>query len=178
MAGVSKDGAAAHQPKGHIMDVTTEAAASGSEQTSAAIITTEGEDKLSLTDAARTLARARQPKDEQASERRLEATQQATEEAPSALRAPAGGSEPLDVRARPRRAGCDAEKAPRPADGPGLRCSNSRSRPATCRRTEHSKETLRSFAAGTRGRNLTPVEKLIRRLLRKYGTTTCPKRNE
>jgi hypothetical protein len=30
MAGVSKDGAAAHQPKGHIMDVTTEAAASGS----------------------------------------------------------------------------------------------------------------------------------------------------
>jgi hypothetical protein len=35
------------------MDVTTEAAAGGSEQTSIAVITAEGEGKLSLTDAAR-----------------------------------------------------------------------------------------------------------------------------
>jgi hypothetical protein len=40
------------------MNPTTEAAAGGSEQTSVAIITAEGEGKLSPTDAARTLARA------------------------------------------------------------------------------------------------------------------------
>jgi hypothetical protein len=40
------------------MDATTEAAAGGSEQTPIAVITAEGEGKLSLTDAARTLARA------------------------------------------------------------------------------------------------------------------------
>jgi hypothetical protein len=52
MADVSKDGAAAHQPKRtHIMDVTT-AAAGGSEQSPMAS-SPPGECKLSLTDAAR-----------------------------------------------------------------------------------------------------------------------------
>jgi len=103
MAGVSKDERPPYKLKGPIMDVTTEAAAGGSEQTSIAVITAEGEGKLSLTDAARTLARARQTKDEQeASEQRQEATQQATEESPSALRAAA------DLSAAARSAEADA----------------------------------------------------------------------
>jgi hypothetical protein len=69
------------------MDVTTEAAAGGSEQTSVAIITAEGEGKLSLTDAARTLSRARQPKEQEAGEQRADgAMRQAEQESPSALR--------------------------------------------------------------------------------------------
>jgi hypothetical protein len=70
------------------MDVTTEAAAGGSEQTPIAVITAEGEGKLSLTDAARTLARARQPKEQQeAGEQRADgAMRQAEQESPSALR--------------------------------------------------------------------------------------------
>jgi hypothetical protein len=52
-------------PKRHIMNSTTEAAVGGSDQSSVAIITAEGAGKLSLTDAARTLARARQPKEQQ-----------------------------------------------------------------------------------------------------------------
>jgi hypothetical protein len=55
MAGVSKDGAAPHQLKGH-MDVTTEAATGGSEQQPVVEIIAEGECKISLSDAARTLA--------------------------------------------------------------------------------------------------------------------------
>jgi hypothetical protein len=46
------------------MDVTTEAAAGGSEQPSVAVITANGDGKLSLSDAARALARARQPQDQ------------------------------------------------------------------------------------------------------------------
>jgi hypothetical protein len=85
------------------MDVTTEAAA-GSEQTSIAVITAEGEGKLSLTDAARALAQARKPKEQQQAEgeQRQEATQQATEESPSALRALA------DLSAAARSAEADA----------------------------------------------------------------------
>jgi hypothetical protein len=86
------------------MDVTTEAAAGGSEQTSIAVITAEGEGKFSLTDAARALAQARKPKEQQQAEgeQRQEATQQATEESPSALRALA------DLSAAARSAEADA----------------------------------------------------------------------
>ena len=96
------------------MDVTTEAAAGGSEQTSIAVITAEGEGKLSLTDAARALAQARKPKEQQQAEgeQRQEATQQATEESPSALRALA------DLSAAARSAEADA--AP-PGSDPGVR---------------------------------------------------------
>jgi hypothetical protein len=95
------------------MDVTTEAAAGGSDQSSVAIITAEGEGRLSLTDAARTLARARQPKEHQQAEgeQRQEATQQATEESSSALRAPA------DLSAAARSAEADA--APGESQDPG-----------------------------------------------------------
>jgi hypothetical protein len=63
------------------MDVTTEAAAGGSEQTSVAIITAEGEGKLSLTDAARALASARKPKGQADSEQRAEGAAPAAEQA-------------------------------------------------------------------------------------------------
>jgi hypothetical protein len=66
------------------MDVITEAAAGDSEQTPIAVITAEGKGKLSLTDAARTLALARQPKEQQAAgEQRVDgAMRQAEQESP------------------------------------------------------------------------------------------------
>ena len=82
----------------------TSTIAGGSEQTSIAVIAAEGEGKLSLNDAARALAQAREPKEQRQAEgeQRQEATQQATEESPSALRPSA------DLSAAARSAEADA----------------------------------------------------------------------
>jgi hypothetical protein len=88
-------------------DVTTEAATGGSEQTPMAVVTVEGDGKLSVIDAARALAgaRSRKPRDQQetATEQRSdEGAQQGAEGSTATPRSEAGAG---DAASRPRASG-------------------------------------------------------------------------
>jgi hypothetical protein len=80
------------------MEPTTEAASSGSAQESIAVITAEGDGRLSVSEAARTLAQARKPREPQPPE---EATVPLADPEPSD--APVGNIEPADLSAEAER---------------------------------------------------------------------------
>ena len=79
------------------MDPTTEAAPSGSAQESIAVVTAEGEGRLSLTEAARTLVQARKKEPERPEEPIAPASE------PEVSEAPAVESEPADLSAEAER---------------------------------------------------------------------------